>query len=232
MMSNPSQPKTLQPKTLQPRTLQPRTLKERQRQEREDLILEAAEELMLEKGYHEMAIEDIAARVGISKGTVYLHFPSKEELVFAMTARAFQALLQALETIFTSELAPGEKIRAILALVFGNTASQRYQVMHEIAQNPELRVFMESRQPFKDGFKEHLAQRFQAIMEEGKARGEFDAAIPTPIMLGVFSGMLIPWSHHRLIADDHFSPDVLVDHVSHIFLKGIAAETPQKRNHA
>jgi AcrR family transcriptional regulator len=55
----------------------PRSLKDRQREERERLILEAAEELLAEKGYHEMSIDDIAARVGVSKGTVYLHFPSK-----------------------------------------------------------------------------------------------------------------------------------------------------------
>ena len=57
----------------------PRSLKDRQREERERLILEAAEELLAEKGYHEMSIDEIAARVGVSKGTVYLHFSSKEE---------------------------------------------------------------------------------------------------------------------------------------------------------
>ncbi|MFL5699301.1 MAG: helix-turn-helix domain-containing protein, partial [Ktedonobacteraceae bacterium] len=65
-----------------PATMLPRTLKERQRQEREALILQAAEEVLIEKGYHEMSMDEIAARVGISKGTVYLHFASKEDLVF------------------------------------------------------------------------------------------------------------------------------------------------------
>ena len=48
----------------------PRSLKDRQREERERLILEAAEELLAEKGYHEMSIDEIAARVGVSQGTV------------------------------------------------------------------------------------------------------------------------------------------------------------------
>ena len=50
----------------------PRSLKEKQRQEREALILQAAEEVLMEKGYHETSIDEIAARVGIAKGTVYL----------------------------------------------------------------------------------------------------------------------------------------------------------------
>ncbi len=61
-----------------------RSLKERQRQERAALILQAAEEVLAEKGYHETSMDEIAARVGVAKGTVYLHFPSKEDLVFAL----------------------------------------------------------------------------------------------------------------------------------------------------
>src|SRR5712692_7340143 len=60
-----------------------RSLKEKQRQEREALILQAAEEVLMENGYYEMSMDEIAMRVGIAKGTVYLHFPSKEDLVIA-----------------------------------------------------------------------------------------------------------------------------------------------------
>jgi TetR/AcrR family fatty acid metabolism transcriptional regulator len=74
-----------------------RSLKERQRQEREELILQSAQALLLEKGYHEMAMEEIAARVGISKGTVYLHFPSKEDLVFALLLRSMHQFLDSIK---------------------------------------------------------------------------------------------------------------------------------------
>src|SRR6266498_2451227 len=61
-----------------------RSLKERQREERAALILRAAYDVIVEKGYYEASIDEIAARVGISKGTVYLHFASKEDLVAAL----------------------------------------------------------------------------------------------------------------------------------------------------
>src|SRR5256885_7463499 len=83
-------------------TTTPRTLKEKQRQERKALILQAAEEVLMEKGYHETSIDEIAARVGIAKGTVYLHFPSKEDLVIAIFERDMQQLLRSEE--HTSEL--------------------------------------------------------------------------------------------------------------------------------
>lgn len=51
------------------------SLKEKQREERRTLILQMGEEVLMEKGYYEASIDEIAARVGIAKGTVYLHFP-------------------------------------------------------------------------------------------------------------------------------------------------------------
>ena len=80
----------------------PRSLKEKQRQEREALILQAAEEVLMEKGYHETSIDEIASRVGIAKGTVYLHFPSKEDLVIAIFERDMQQLLQYIDTTMSS----------------------------------------------------------------------------------------------------------------------------------
>ncbi len=88
-----------------PATMLPRTLKERQRQEREALILLAAEEVLIEKGYHEMSMDEIAARVGISKGTVYLHFASKEDLVFEGCMRE---MMEQLTTCVTSLLEEGK----------------------------------------------------------------------------------------------------------------------------
>src|SRR5207248_3973363 len=105
-----------------PATMLPRTLKERQRQEREALILQVAEEVLIEKGYHETSMDEIAARVGIAKGTVYLHFPSKEDLVVAIFARDMQQFLQAVEAAIenaaASELTTRAKLEAVLHFMY------------------------------------------------------------------------------------------------------------------
>jgi AcrR family transcriptional regulator len=54
--------------------------REQRRQAREHVILEAAQELMEEHGYDAMTMDDLAARAGITKPTLYQHFPSKEEI--------------------------------------------------------------------------------------------------------------------------------------------------------
>lgn len=54
------------------------------KENKRDLLLEAALKVFLSKGYHQTRIEDIAARAGVGKGTFYLHFPSKEDLVHSL----------------------------------------------------------------------------------------------------------------------------------------------------
>lgn len=58
-----------------------------QRSERADRILDAAAELVLRHGYRRVTIEDIASRAGIGKGTVYLHWRTREELFWALLTR-------------------------------------------------------------------------------------------------------------------------------------------------
>lgn len=60
---------------------------ERQRQLREDAVLDAAAALMAERGYAATSMDDVATRVGISKPTLYGHFPSKEVMAVAVALR-------------------------------------------------------------------------------------------------------------------------------------------------
>src|SRR6266481_294684 len=103
----------------------PRSWKEKQRQEREVLILQVAEEVLMEKGYYETSIEEIAARVGIAKGTVYLHFPSKEDLVFAIFEHDMQEFLQFVERTMSSSKSAREKMEAILLFMCGGVFNRR-----------------------------------------------------------------------------------------------------------
>lgn len=72
----------------------------RQRQERATRILDVAAELLLRHGYRRVTVDDVAAGADIGKGTVYLHWKTREELFIAVFEReilqAIGELLQAL----------------------------------------------------------------------------------------------------------------------------------------
>ncbi len=60
----------------------------RRAEERPDEVLDAALELFIEKGFAATRVDDIARRAGLSKGAVYLYFPSKEAVLEALVRRA------------------------------------------------------------------------------------------------------------------------------------------------
>jgi len=59
------------------------------RQDRAERILDAARDLLLKWGYKRVTIDDIATAAGIGKGTVYLHWKTREELYLAVMLREY-----------------------------------------------------------------------------------------------------------------------------------------------
>lgn len=198
------------------------SLKERQRQERERLILRAAADLVLEKGYHDTAIDDIAARVGISKGTVYLHFASKEELVLALIERGMREFRDALDAILSGPGTRQEKLRAIIRHICGSMAGQRYQLFSVLTQEPELFSRFTERREAKAKPLDESRARIGALLDEGKAAGEFDATLPTSVVLSVLGSLMTVQTYHRLVVREQMPLDDLADDLSRFFFKGIA----------
>jgi AcrR family transcriptional regulator len=85
-----------------------------QRDDIRDLILDGVDVLLARYGYKKMTMEDLARQVGIGKGTIYLHFPGKEELTLSHIDRIAGRLLERLNAIARSSEAPDKRIRRML----------------------------------------------------------------------------------------------------------------------
>lgn len=86
------------------------------REDIEDLILDAAGRLLSLRGYKRMTMDDLAREVGIAKGTLYLHFSSKEELVLSHIDRLVARLKSELLDIARGAGTPAERVRRMLVL--------------------------------------------------------------------------------------------------------------------
>ena len=64
------------------------------REERAERILDAAAELMLRWGYNKTTIDDIARYAGVAKGTIYLHWKTREDLFMALMRREYVRLME------------------------------------------------------------------------------------------------------------------------------------------
>ncbi len=202
----------------------PRSLKEKQRQEREVLILQVAEEVLMEKGYYETSIDEIAARVGIAKGTIYLHFPSKEDLVVAIFEHDIQKFKEHIATIMSSALTPRGKMEAILQFTYGGLFNKRMQLLYSLSNAVELRhTFLEKKACTREMW-EQLSAGITSLLEEGKAAGEFDTTIPTTVMLSAFYSLWSPRSYERLMVNGQMSAEEVAMNLGRIYFKGIAAD--------
>ncbi|MCA3072382.1 MAG: TetR/AcrR family transcriptional regulator [Rhodocyclaceae bacterium] len=80
---------------------------------REDAILDAVNVLLAKKGFDLMTMDDVAAEVGIAKGSLYKHFASKESLAAAALCRMTRDTIDVLAAM-PPELAPIDKLKATL----------------------------------------------------------------------------------------------------------------------
>ena len=67
------------------------------REERADRILDAAAELMLRWGYNKTTIDDIARQAGVAKGTIYLHWKTREDLFTALMRREYIRVVEEIQ---------------------------------------------------------------------------------------------------------------------------------------
>ena len=68
-------------------------------EERKDQIMNAAEEVFSHKGFSDARMDDIAEETGLSKGTLYLYYKSKDDLIIAILDRIFQREFRTFENL-------------------------------------------------------------------------------------------------------------------------------------
>lgn len=88
------------------------TKEPRAKNDKRDIILQAAWSLIRHYGYSKTTIDDIAKRAKIGKGTVYLYFRSKTDIMLALTDLTNQRITNELERIARENKPPEERLRA------------------------------------------------------------------------------------------------------------------------
>ena len=136
-----------------------------------DAILDATDRLLARFGYRKMTVEDIAAEAGIGKGTVYLHFSSKEEVVLSHIDRIVERLQERLKEIAGSDATAAERLRLMLLtrVLFRFDSIQHYTK----SLNDLLAVLRPGLLARRAQYFEAEAQIFAHVLTAGRDVGEF-----------------------------------------------------------
>lgn len=130
-------------------------------------ILDVAQQLFLEKGYDNTTIQDIVDKLGgLTKGAVYHHFKSKEDIICALSDKMFSDCNPFIEVKKREDLNGLQKMREVMRLNQSNTngAEINLQVL-PLLKNP--RIFTE----LIEANRRDLSPRWLELIEEGIADG-------------------------------------------------------------
>jgi len=147
--------------------------RERRKDARPGELLDAALDLFVEKGFAATRAEEVAARAGVSKGTLFLYFPSKEELFKAVVRENMSGRFQEWKEEFeTFEGSSADMVRYCMKVwwerVGATKASGITKLMISEARNfPELAAFYQQ-EVIKPG-----QDLIRGILKRGVERGEF-----------------------------------------------------------
>src|SRR4030095_3649966 len=141
------------------------------RENMEDRIIDGWDRLLARYGYRKLTMDDLASEVGIGKGTIYLYFRSKEDLVYSHIDRVVRQLIERLKRVLRSTLSPGDKLREMIVLrvMFRFDAVQDFpESLSEMFRDFRAGV-LERREHY---FKEE-AKVFAAALRQGQRAGVF-----------------------------------------------------------
>lgn len=200
-----------------------RPLKEKLREVRTELILDVAEEVLVEKGYHDTAMDEIAARAGIAKGTLYQHFPHKEDLGVALFERGlmlFERIVQQAAT--ASGLTVRARLEHILLAVYQEHQGQRAHLLQLLYHDMDIRKSLLEKKGRLRERVERCADQIRKMMEEGQTMGEFDPTISVELMQTLFMHSLWFNRSEQLHLQEQLSPAELSHQIGRIFFEGFA----------
>lgn len=207
-------------------------LRRRRKEERPGELLSAALDLFVEKGFAATRLDDVAARAGVSKGTLYLYFDSKEALFRAVIQEGVLPTLEAGEAMLAD--ATGSARDLLRCLLYGwwqMVGATRFGGIPKLMIS-EATNFPEVAQFYNDAVIERGRGLLREVLRRGIASGEFRPVNIELAISTIFAPllMLAIWRHSMVVcgcaAED---PDSYLDTHLDLVLNGLAVQpTPSE----
>ncbi|MCW5957892.1 MAG: TetR/AcrR family transcriptional regulator [Pyrinomonadaceae bacterium] len=186
-----------------------------------EAILDATDRLLSRYGYKKMTIDDLAREVGIGKGSVYLHFTSKEEIALSHIDGIIERLKKKLFAIAESKASCETRLRKMLIerVVFRFDSVQHYtQSLNELLTHLRSRLLDRRKRYF-----EEEAQLFAKVLADGKRQGIFSLKDPleTARILLDATNSLLPYSLSAYELGDRKEIEKKSQRIADLILNGL-----------
>lgn len=188
------------------------------KQEKFEMILDAAEKVIAENGFHGSQVSKIAKEAGVADGTIYLYFKNKEDILISL----FQDRLGKLVDLFNNSIrdtsTAGEALRKICEIHLSQLEQNvdlAYVTQIELRQSS-----LELRKAIGLAVKPYIVLIEQVLIrgiEEGSFRADLDTKLTRQLIFGALDEVVTSW----LISGMKYSMTEQVEHTVDFFLRGL-----------
>lgn len=198
------------------------------REQRVDEILAAARDLFCEKGYEQVAVAEIAARIGVVEGTIFKYFATKRELLVKVLEHWYEEMFGD----YARDLAGVSGQRARLHLLV-------WRHLRSVRDNPLLCRLMfrevRSEQDYRGSDLHEMNRRYTQflldVIQAGITSGEFRADLPAPLLRDLVYGGIEHHAWNYMMgpgertsgAATGLDIDVIAGQITSLLCEGIAA---------
>jgi AcrR family transcriptional regulator len=188
-------------------------------------ILVAAREVMERRGVETATMEEIAQAAGVAKGTLYLYFTNKEDLIHALMSQVGENIRQDLAAIVEAPLTPQEKLLQVIGLLLDSLERERLlfpMYMRDLVQWSQTGG--EIRFPRVKALEEEIVSLLTRLFREGVARGQFMDADPR-LLTFLLRGLVRAVGYHQMTSRREDAIKEALPVVSTLILSGIVKRT-------
>jgi AcrR family transcriptional regulator len=143
--------------------------------DKREKILQVAEKMFATRRFHEVTLDEIAALAHIGKGTIYLYFKSKDDLLFQLIITLLKTQEEQLSAVAASDKPVREKLSSFIEEM-GTFFQQHHMALHQF-HNPEMERSKPQAGRFMRDHHDRITKLARKIIREG-----FDENVISPII--------------------------------------------------
>ncbi|WP_343956507.1 TetR/AcrR family transcriptional regulator [Yaniella flava] len=178
-------------------------------------ILRTAAELFSQNGYHATGLSELGDAVNLGRGALYYHIGSKEQLLYDLSVRHVQEMVDYGESLVNTPLPVEERFRRLSRKLMRVIADNRqewtvyFREAHALSGRRSEKV--------RD-LRSRFASVWRTLLNEGQSTGDFYQvdSLTVQAVLGMHN-----YSYLWINPDGHKSPEEIADHFCDILLHGI-----------
>jgi AcrR family transcriptional regulator len=191
--------------------------------EERERILQLTKEEFFQRGFHRVTVDELAAKLGMSKKTIYKYFPTKEDLVRNVVYFIRDQIGREAEAVLLADKPFAPKTVAMLTIVgriWGTMGRQFPEDMKRYA--PDL--WAEIQQFRRDRILTKLAGLFRDAKRQGVFREEVNEEIFLLVFQEAIEGIMNPY----VLSEQSFSANDAFRQILHILFEGVLTDASRK----